>query len=756
MATNRLSVTVGSSPKFTITLQVDEIQTDAPGNRSLVRAYLVLSASSSAAFYAYHDGTITGTLGGNSFTVSGTDADVTKGSMGWTKGPWDFWIGHNGAGGLTLSLALSVKYPSLSSGSASTSGSMALTTLTVAPGTPTSPTLTRNSDTQMTLKWTRNEATNGVATGFAVQTSTNGAAMAAAGSIQPASTVTLATAANRKVTARVQASNSKGTSAWSATSNAIWTTPAAPTGVSAVKNADNSVTVTWTPKAAYSEHQHIVQHGVVGSNNAITWDSGTLGTVAGGTSTFKHSNPPTTQVHVYRVAAQTTATPTLTSAYTQSNSIQLLTAPNAPTLKTLPQTANKTVALTVTWTHNPVDSTAQTAYQIQYSTDAGKTWTTVAKTTSTTSSWTIPANQWGGNTALTVRVRTWGLATTGGSDSTGASAWSNQSTVTFKTPPVASITSPANNAVVTQAALIVTVGFTQAESATPVRATITLTDVTANKVLETLNTTTLPSTRMATRLIDGGTYKLTATALDSNGLTSAASAASTFTVDYTDPVPADVTATYLPDSGSGQIDIDIAAPVGASQTTTVSITVSRIVNGVSELMVDHFAVPSGGHITLIDPIPALDGETSYQITSWSQDGAAVTVETSMTAFEGRWCYCNTGPGWQYGIRFWGNLALGSTPARDMALVTAAQRARPIALFGAAGGGTFTLAGSATIPADDDDGSSIEQIEDFLLTADTVCYRDPTGRRIFGAMTGSTSGRKYAAASFSYTISETSH
>lgn len=631
-------------------------------------------------------------------------------------------------------------------GPTSVSASLSLPALHVAPGTPTGVSATRVSDTQAKATWTNNGASNGDPTTNTIRRSINDGAFDSGTSIAAGTSVSLSTAPNTKTVYQVSASNSAGSSAFSASSNAIFTTPAAPTGVSAAKDASGNIVVSFTDNVAFAEHQHVIEHGVV-SGGTTTWDASPLATVAAGTTSYTHTSPNTSQVHVYRVTAKNTDTGALTSAAVMSNSVQLLAPPNAPTLGTVPGFADKTVALAIGWTHNPTDTTPQTAYEFQRSTDGGTTWSTSGKTTSTTSSFTIPASTYAANAAVMVRVRTWGSATTGGSDGTGASPFSTTKTVTFKTAPVASIVSPASGAVLTGSSLTVVLGFSQAEGATAVSATIVLKD--AGTVVETVTTMTLAGTLMATRLADGGSYSLSVTVLDSDGMTSAAVTAA-FTVNYLDPTTPTVVVTYLQDNGFAQVDVTI--PDGGGVTAPpVSVSITRTINGVTETVLSSW--PASASLSILDTTPTINGTNTYDVVTTSADGAeCVPVEVDLVATEQFWAFLSHGDGFADGISFGGDLTFDATPSMNQALVMASGRKRPIGLYGTIG--SLVVTGSATVGSVVG-GSTPEELEAFFLTPGVCCYRDPSGRRMFGQATGKVTRPKAWVATFEYTVTETS-
>jgi hypothetical protein len=612
------------------------------------------------------------------------------------------------------------------------------------PGVPDSVVLAYSSDTQVNLSWNDTSESNGQPTTNQIETSVNGGAFGQVASISAAESLVLSAAANRKIVARVRATNSAGSSAYSASSGAVYTTPAAPSGVGAAKDSSLDINVSWTPNVGFSEHQHVVEHGTV-SGGVTTWDASPLATVASGTTSYKHVDPDPADVHVYRVSAKNTDTAGRQSSAVLSNQVQLLAAPNAPTLPDLPSHVDKAADFDLTWTHNPVDTTPQTAYEVEYSTNGGSSWTSTGKITSSISERTFAASTYAADVALTVRVRTWGEATSGGSDGTGASPWSNPDTVVFKSRPVAEIISPEHTGEYVLAELTVELGFEQAESASFVSATIEV--YSGATLLEQRASTTLTATVMETRVENGETYSVKVTVRDSNGLISD-QVTSTFDVAYTEPVAAAVTVVYLSDSGMGQIGLTIPSP-GAGEVEAVAVTIRRSINGVRETVVEDY--PASSSLTILDTTPTVYGENVYTVRTISADGATTEVEEILTTAEEEWAFMSAGPGFDQVIRFGGELKPQSSPSVDSRLVKTAGRSRPIGLY--ADTGDLVVSGTGEVVTDL--GSSAEDIEAFLLIPGKKCYRDPTGRRMFGRITGQVSRDTYWLGSFTYTIAETS-
>jgi len=745
----------GSYPSKTawqLQLDVTEGTLDAVNNRSFVNWALYIYRgntdqpfnNAATGFDVSAPGGVSSSFGAYRFgsTGSGTNYSGTPVGGRVLIASGGDWVTHNPDG--TGSVNVSADHAAAATlGTATLSGTFALTTLTQAPGTPTALSATYVTDTQINLAWTNNYATNGVPTTSKVQSSVNGAAFGVVATLSATSSASMASAANRKTVFKVDAENSAGASAYSATAT-VFTTPAAPTSVAAAKDGSGNIIVTWTDNVPFAEHVHVVQ-AASSSDGGVTWSAWSTLTSTGSGGTYTHASPNPSLQWKYRVSAKNTDTGALSSAQITSNVVVLLTAPNKPTLPALGPYVDKAAAFVVPWTHNSADTTGQTAYEFGYSTNGGTTWSSTGKVTSATSSKTIAASTYAANVVLTIRVRTWGSATTGGSDGTGASPWSDTAAVTFKTRPVVTITSPANSSTYTQSALTVALGFSQAESATFVSATIQL--YLGATLLEQVVSTTLAGTLLATPVANGSSYSVKVTVLDSNGLTSDL-VTSTFSVAYTRPVPAVVAATYLSDSGIGQLALTIAAP-GAGQVAAVAVTITRTIDGETETVVS--AYPAASSLTILDMTPTINGDNLYKVTTVAASGATSETDVTMTTAEDEWAFMSKGDVFDQIVQFSGDLKPQASPSVDSTLVKASGRARPIGLYATTGNLTVTGTGEIVEGL----GSSPEEIEAFLLITGRGCYRDPTGRRMFGQINGSVSRDTWNVASFPFTVTETS-
>jgi hypothetical protein len=654
------------------------------------------------------------------------------------------WHNSDGTGSITVGANIGNTGTSGAGGPSQVTQTITLTTLKVAPGTPSGVTATRISDTQAQVNWSQSSASNGQPTSNDISWRINGGAWNDGGgyiAISPSTSALIGTAANRKTEFKVRAVNSAAYTPWTQAASPVYTTPGTPTSVTAAKSSSLDIQVSFNSTVAYNEHEHEVQHGTV-SGGVTTWDAGILATLPAGTTTYTHVAPNSAQVHAYRVRAKAGA---LTSDWGTTNSVQLLVAPNKPTVPSKPPFANKAAVFRIDWTHNPIDTTPQTNRELQLSTNGGSSWTGAGKVATSSNFYDVPANTYAGDVALTYRVRTWGSATTGGAEGTGASPWSDPSTVTFKTVPAATIIEPANSSTINDATVRASLGFSSPESASFVKAQVEL--LQGATLLETLESTILLGITLATQAANDTSYTVRARVLDSNGLWSPW-VSSTFTVDYLSPVTPSMTLIYLSEQGLGQIDLTIPEP-GAGEDNAELVTVTRTIDGVTEDVVRDYPVRSA--LTFLDTTPTIHGVNTYTVTVTSPLGAQTSVSGDMVTSECRKAFLSKGPSFnQIGV-FGGNLEVDETLGVSAATVQAAGRQKPIGLYGVETSvqlkvSSFIFEGF---------GSSIEELRNVLLVPGKACFRDATGRRTFGVVKGSVSYTKTTRGELSFTLTETS-
>lgn len=637
-------------------------------------------------------------------------------------------------------------------GPTSVSETLVLPAIKVLPNAPTNLTATRVSDTAIRLNWNQTSPSNGAVANHVIQRRLNQPAGVGAevgwdsGTvISPSTTAVVSAEPNQQWQYRVWARNAQGQRV-SNVSNLVYTTPAAPSSVAASKLANQDIKITFVENVAHDYYNHEVWHGTVAAG-VTTWDAAVMATLPAGTLEYTHTAPDPTKVHVYRLRAKIGD---LYSGYVPSNEVQLLVAPNKPTVAALAAFADKALAFTFGWTHNPQDTTPQSAYEFAYSTNGGTTWTSSGKVASTASTRVLAANTFAANAAVQMRVRTWGQATTGGSDGTGASPWSDVKTVTFKTRPTTAITSPANGATLNGATVTVNLNFAQTEGASFVKAELRLSQTTGGTVvLEDLETTNLTGTRFVTQVDNATSYTIRARVLDSNGIWSDY-VTNSFSVTYLPPVLPVVNVMYLEETGWGQLDLTTPDP-GAGESAAAFVTITRSIDGgPAEIIVEDF--PTSPSLSFFDTTPTIHGTNTYTITVSTALGAQRTIVRTLVTEECRRAFLSKGNDFSSVIVFGANLEVDISVGVASATVQAAGRTKPIGLYGVE---TSKVLKVSSFVFKRDTYSTLLDMEAFLLVPGRACYRDATGRRVFGTVKGAVEYKKSDRGDLKFNMTETS-
>jgi hypothetical protein len=210
---------------------------------------------------------------------------------------------------------------------------------------------------------------------------------------------------NERFQYRVRSQNSKGSSAWDYTGHA-WTTPGAPSGASRSGANGADQVVTWGNNVGYSEYETEVWHAA-----DDVWDGAPLARVNNGVTSYTHPSPDPAKQHKYRLRARTTSGPTLYSAYsgTTSATTGATYPPDAPSgLSPDGLSVDPTLAVTLSWTHNATDGTAQTAREVEHRLAGSTAWATTGKAATSGATWPLPANTYEAEQTVEWRARTWG------------------------------------------------------------------------------------------------------------------------------------------------------------------------------------------------------------------------------------------------------------------------------------------------------------------------------------------------------------
>jgi len=430
----------------------------------------------------------------------------------------------------------------------------------------------------------------------------------------------------------VQGKNSAG-AANSGVSNVLQTTPGYPVGISAYKNAANNIVVAWEDGSYLTDISWTIEES---QNSGASWTALTSG-IAKGTRTYTHTSPSTSVLHRYRVKA-VSATPVLSSAWsTMATDVQLAAPPAAPTGLGPSTIRDATDPFTLSWTHNPVDSSPQSGFQLRHrNLAAGGAWTTVT-VTSSVSSWTLPANSYAN--PITVE---WQVATKGQDPSYGP--WSASATAPTSTRPTAAISSP--TAAYTSATVVASWTYYDAESTPQIAWEASLYNAAGTTLVEQKTGSGADSTTtFSTKVGDGTSWQFKVRVRDTSGMWSNLASIS-FSVSYALPTKPSVAApTWSPDTATISLTITNPNPVGAEVAPHHNEVYRRIDGG--------GWVPVAGSVplntTVVDYAPTVNGLNEYRVDAVSalaslrsSDAVACTTPQSGDPAPSVWLSGGTG------------------------------------------------------------------------------------------------------------------
>lgn len=619
------------------------------------------------------------------------------------------------------------------------------------PKPPPTATATKVSDTQFTIAWTTDYTSSSGATpwtGVYVERWDN-VTKVWTRKATLARTVTswsdTTTVADRTYQWRVQSYNSTGKSGYTSTTQMV-TTPASHSSVVATKS-DLDIILTWDQNSAMAVSTTIEES----QNGGTTWAA--LASVGAGLHTYTHVAPSAGATHMYRVRPLMGS---VSGAWVNSNNVQLLTNPAAPTNLTPTGSVylDRALAITTAWKHNALDGSAQTAYEVQWrtSTDGGATWTmwsSTNKVASATQSRTWAANTFAIGTLVEWQVRTWGQYAVEPS----SSPWSAAARFNVTAAPTATITSPTNGASLGSSTTSVT--LTYSGSAAMASKTIKVYDGTGTSLLATETFTGTGTTVALAYAFENNTaYQLRLQAVDTRGLSSAVSTVN-ITTDFVPPPPPLVSATPDVDVGSVVISIENPAPV-LPQVAAISNMLFRSIDGGASWELLHDNLPVNAAYT--DYTAPTAGETLYRAVAASATPTyAESAEVSLIqdpAGCSEYIWLSAGPDFSVVGRFRGSPAVDTEHEREKALRQFFNRTDPVQFVGQYVKHVLSFSG---LIEETDPLSTEQRFTDIHDWDGLVLYRDAWGRRVFGSLGAvSFTQRPYNLQEFSTTLTRADH
>lgn len=577
------------------------------------------------------------------------------------------------------------------------------------PAAPSSLGMT-GSGSSRTFTWTITSTTAAPVASTTVYRSINGGSFLNVATVNSPTTTLTVTGlpVNSKLVYRFFTKNAAGESTGYVDSAAIYTTPTAPSNVSAVKLADGTIQVNYNDNSAYETGFQIQD-----SPDGTTWSDAVASTT---NRPWIHTSPNTSVTHRYQVRA--IAPGGLTSGWSNtSNIIQLLAKPNAPTNLGPTSAKPPSEVITLSWSHNPTDSSPQTQRNIQYqfSSDGGASWGGVTPlVTSSTSAQTyaVAADTWGVG-MVRWQVRTKGLH----ADWSDFSAFSYLTLTTRPTTTILEPSSPFHSS-----RLVVELGYADSYSAQSSATVRVYSDDTNELVFSRAESGPVLEFDFTGTPLPEGNYRIEASTTNGAGLSSEI-VSEAIEVEYLPPVAPDVFSTAW-DEVAGSLTISTSNSPGDGTTTvdTVSQTLYRIVDGAREAVATFDPDAS-----ILDDTPITSGP-SYVLVAWSADGAAAeyafTVDPDPAVQ--RWVYLNK-PSAR--ARFRAGIQRKRSASLAQGVSHYAGRAEAVSTYGEA----ITEGSSFSVVLLLAEGTDWTQLREVVLTPGDAIVRTPDGLRFWAAV-----------------------
>lgn len=488
--------------------------------------------------------------------------------------------------------------PHNAAGSAAHAYSGTTTNPPTSPEPPSSASNARSSDASNVVRWINNPTAEAPYAAVKIERSINGGGWAEIASVGAAvsSYADGSTSANNSYKYRVRASNASGCSIYAETGT-TYNTPATPGKPTGSRTGDTSVNLA-IPNSAVTATATEIQR----SNDCATW--ATIATTSGKATAF--SDNPGGGTFYYR-ARNTRGS--LASAWSPaSDAVITICAPAAPTLvspasgSVVPMT-QRTVEFA--WRHNALDGSAQTAAQLQYSTDGGASWTT--KDAGASNALTVN-NAFALNSTVTFRARTKGVHA-------DWSPWSGNRAFRVYQVPSLAFNSPSSGFVVRDVPIAVALQYSDA-SGSLASSSLSITDQVGAVVYERDLGTTLEYSIGRDEFVpeDGAAYRLRATVRSTTGLQ--ATTTRDITVEFS--LPKSTSLRIDADPETSYVELECIVNNNGDEADVQSVDVYRIANGASVLLASNMVDGS----RLVDKYAPLNTKYTYRTVAFAASGAS--------------------------------------------------------------------------------------------------------------------------------------
>lgn len=614
--------------------------------------------------------------------------------------------------------------------------------LASAPSAPMNVTVTRVDNERTDLRWT--QPSPDAVWNYNVDrwASTSNSWYRVGNPVAEARSLRIPTGLNERYRARVRASNSVGQSAW-AYSPYFRTAPSPATGLT-LEHSGGSLTARWTNTAKWaSTHDVQVQSSADGGSTWTSWTTTASGIPAAASSRAL-SGLDSSRLWRFRVVTwvrEEVPTP-LSATSVPSGSLTPLTAPKAPTLSArATQPAGEGV---VGWRHNPVDGTAQTAFELRVR-EKGGAWVTVtAGATAQGGVYRvpIPADMRG---TVEWQARTKGAFA-------DWSPWSLVGTTRVVERPTVSIISPEDGArwASNVARAIVSYADAQGEAAQQITVAVSGPDGlvgerTKRGVIQAGSSVVI---EVPGQLVDGATYTLTADVLTVAGVESGDPAISTFTVEFVPPPVPEISARWEDETGTVNVAVSVPeAGPGREHAETVRVERSDDGGDTWQVVADELP-PDAGYTDWQVPLGTTVSYRAVAVTALGAETVGEPVEESVPACA---VYLHASDGLLAGVCRY-NLSFSHSRSNPVEFALYLGDEFPTPHF--TQGRDEEVEVSADFPQDEID--DMQQ-----LIGSTLWYRDPEGRSWWatlsqGGISTSQSSPVLRSMSFTATRVEAAH
>lgn len=643
----------------------------------------------------YYSGGSVGVSGPVTQGASNTIASVTR------------TISHDAAGYLQLTIGLSGSIPGTSGWkSTSLNGSAGVDQIVNPPAQPWGLGMARNASRGVTLTWRFGD---GGAARTAVEPwrRENGGAwkkLAVLGK-DVTSYVDSGISETAAVEYQIRVLSASSYADGAVSAKFYWAAPI-PAGLSAVKQVDGSITVTTTSTGLL---------GIEWYRNGVL--AATVGVGAATVASSWVDGSPSSGANVYTAKAFAGGTGVFrgySALSAPSNVVSTLAKPNPPTNLNPNGGLAAVGPVALSWSHNPTDTTAQTAYELQYR-PVGGAWTKMTGTTAQSRAVTFSAPG-----AYEFQVRTKGSFAEW-------SDWSAVASFTAVTQPLVSVSSPSDQWISPILKLVWV--WSQAQGYPQSSWRVSLKD-SGGATVETKSGSgaTLEYT-FATRLEDSNQYSVLVEAWA--GDVAASPDTAMFEVVFVPPAQPVLFGDWDDTLGSHTVTIERGTPAGGVQPLPVRLDLESSVDGGAtwRSLVGEYAL--SGQTTITDWEGLVHGETLYRGIAVAESGAsAETVIAIVAESWARWI--GAGPSFTHPARLPYTPSTSVTSGRERSTEDYDGRPLPVAYSGehlqrklSAGGRLFD--GS-------EDSTSREALEALSqMEGPVFLHRDPDGNHIYGVI-----------------------